>query len=234
MHDLEEIVRFVAKIHGDGLETASMTEIALGCGYKNATSTPFYRRMVSGRLFGLLAKSGAELTVRARDYFKPESLGDDRKALSDAILGIPAYADLVTKFNGKKMNVELVSNGFSRSLNLSDACGLTCARAFEASLKFAGLLGSDLTVSSQGAAPEKPISKVEEPPNPRKAKEEKAPEDTETQSHVLYLDKTKQRKFEVTAPIDITAAELSRAKGFLDFALLLDQEIPKKEESGTI
>jgi len=235
MFDLEEVIRFVTKIQDAGLETAPMTQIALGCGYKHATSTPFYRRMVSGRLFGLLTKSGAELTSRARDYLKPTTPGVDKKALSEAILSIQPYAIAVERFKGKKFNLDLIANGFNRDLNLTDECAAICARALESSLKFAGFLAADLTVSVEST-----VAVNAKQPDPEKLGRNEAnpkkevADDPETQTHTIYLDKTKQRKFEVTAPIDITAGELARAKGFLDFALIVDEDAPAKREEAAI
>src|SRR5438046_2798721 len=73
MVDLEEAVRLVTMIHENALETASMPDVAKGCGYSNPSSTPFYRRMVAARQFGLLSTGRPELTTRSRDYLKPES-----------------------------------------------------------------------------------------------------------------------------------------------------------------
>jgi len=238
MHDLEEVIRFITKIHEAGLETASMPEIAKGCGYGNATSTPFYRRILASRLFGFLAKTGAELTVRARDYLKPDSDGADQRALADAIFSIQPYSEIVDKFKGKKLNTELVANGLSKSFNLSDACAKNCAKVFESSLKFAGFLAADLTVAGEVAIITKPKSKTKEHLSEHEEEEKEADEEdlglnVKTQSHTIYLDKTKKRKFQVIAPIDITTAELKRAKGFLDFALIVDQPIPPIDEEET-
>jgi hypothetical protein len=234
MFDLEEVLRFVTKIHDLGLETASMPEIAKRCGYTAPTSTPFYRRMVASRHFGLLSKSGADLTVRVKDYLKPDSEGADKRALIEAILGIPRYAEIVQKHDGKKLNTELVANGLSKALTLTDACANICAKAFISSLKFAGLLAPDMIVSAgiseaagNGALPHKELGKEEK-------NEVVLAESTETQSHTIYLDKTKQRRFFVTAPIDISNAEIQRIKKWLDYALIVDvdKDNPTKEQEG--
>ena len=231
MFDLEEALGFVTKIHDMGLETASMPEIAKKFGYMSPSSTPFYRRMVASRHFGLLSKSRADLTVRVKDYLKPDSEGADKKALVDAILCFPKYGDIVQKHDGKKLNTELIANGFSESMGITDACAMICAKAFVSSLKFAGLLTTDMTVS---AGITEPI-KGSLPPKEREKgiKEEDVGETSETQSHTVYLDKTKQRKFVVTAPIDITSTELKRVNLFLEYALILDQEGSQKKEEGT-
>lgn len=233
MFDLEEVIRFVTKIHDLGLEAAPMPEIAKRCGYTTPTSTPFYRRMVASRHFGLLSKSGADLTVRIKDYLKPDSEGADRKALVDAILGVPRYAEIVQKHDGKKLNEELVANGFSKVLSLTDSCAKICAKAFISSLKFASLLTPDMTVSAGIAAIEKSAMAA---PKEREGKsvehEERTSGDSnDVQTHTLYLDKTKTKKFTVTAPLAVTALEIKRIQKWIEVTLLIDSEEPEQEGS---
>jgi hypothetical protein len=225
MVELEEAIRFVTKIHNTGLETASMPEIAKASGYKTPSSTPFYRRMVASRQFGLLSKSGADLTVRVKDYLKPDSEGADRRALVDAVLGIPPYAEIVQRHDGKKLNISLVANGLSKALDLTDSCALLCAKVFAASLKFAGLLASDMTVSlnASESQAQTPSSSQEIAPSKEGDKPEIG-ETLQTQGHTIYLDKSKTRKFTVNAPIDITSGEIERIKKWLDYALIVDAE----------
>ena len=231
MHDLGEIVAFIISIHEKGLETASMPDVAKGSGYRHPTSTPFYRKMTAGRLFGLLSKTGAELTPRARDYLKPDIDGARERALTEAINSVSAYADLLQKFNGKKLNSDLVANGLSKSLNLTDACATICGRAFEASLKFAGLLSADGTVSgfpraSAVAQAKQETCKVEDGEG-----EEEIADTNEIQKHTLYLDKTKAKKFTVTAPIAITSAEIKRIQKWIEVTLLI--ELDESNQGGS-
>ena len=230
MYDLGEIITFVTTIHEKGLETAAMPEVAKGCGYKHATSTPFYRRMVAGRLFGLLSKAGAELTPRAKDYLKPDVHGAEKKALVEAINSISHYAELLGKFDGKKLNAGLVANGLSKSLNLTDACAAICGKSFEASLKFAGLLSGDGTVSGAPALPVKDAGKkdAEKSDDNHEEEEEESEDSAKTQKHTLYLDKTKTKKFTVTAPLSITSAEIKRIQKWIEVALLIESDEPEQ------
>jgi hypothetical protein len=228
MFDLGEIMTFVTTIHEKGLETESMPEVAKGCGYKHATSTPFYRRMVAGRLFGLLSKTGAELTPRAKDVLKPDSDGAERRALIDSINSVAFYAEtLIQLSSGKRLVVDLIANRFSRSLNLTDPCAAICARAFEGSLKFAGLLAPDGTVlvtpivttkdtNRQGSTIEQDRDEEDE--------NQAVSESPQTQKHTLYLDKTKSKKFTVIAPLALSFGEIKRIQKWIEVTLLIESE----------
>lgn len=219
MFGLEEVIKFVTKIHESGLETASMSDVAKGCGYSNASSTPFYRRVVAARLFGLLSKTGPELSIRATNYLKPDLEDARPKALVEAVTGIPIYSDTVQKFRGKKLNVDLVANGFEKQLKLSAACAKICAKAFENSIRFAGLIDRDSLVQQTPSAPasEGGAPSLDSGIKTPQKKEEAA----EVQTHTIFLDTAKRRKFTVMAPLDITPAELKRIEGWLGFALLV-------------
>lgn len=219
MFDLGEIVDFVNKIRENALEAASMPEVAKGMGYAHPSSTPFYRRMVSGRLFGLLSSSKAELTHRARDYFQPDTDGASQRALVDAIMGIPIYAELVQRHSGKKLNTDLVRNGLAKTLSLTDGCANTCAAAFAASLKFAGFLLADGTVAAPNAEGLVPSRQ------PTAAKAEAVPEpDSEVQTQTLFLDRQKLRKFTVVAPLTVSQQEYQRICRWLEVTLIVEDQ----------
>src|ERR1700677_791488 len=74
MVDLETVLKLVSDIHGKALENATMDEVSKKMGYASATSSPFYRRVVAARLFGLLGQ-GASLTEASRDYIRPDDGG---------------------------------------------------------------------------------------------------------------------------------------------------------------
>jgi len=209
-------------IRDKAVETASMPGVAKALGYANATSSPFYRRMAAARLFGLL--SASSLTQRAMDYIKPHDEQMKARVIKEAVLGIPAYEALVTRYAGKKMNVELVANAIERDHNLSASCASLCARVFESSLRFAGMLSIDGTVEVMGV--------TETPPpehNPMAlatpAAEHAVPApDTnvpDLQQHTLYLDKTKIRTFTFTGPVEITAAEFERICQWLKVTMIV-------------
>jgi len=229
MIDLEEIVGFAKKIREEALETATMTEVAKKFGYKAATSSPMYRRMVAARLFGFLGKNGPALTARATDFLKPSADDARTKALTEAIKGIVPYSELISKLEGKKVNLELISNGFEKKLNISSVAAKICARVFEKSLRFAGFLGSDdIVLSKLGGAV--PALKGQDPDGDHEEEEhEDDDKNGEKQTHTLYLGTDKSRKFIVTAPLDVSQAELARINGWLKFTLLVDQpSVPAK------
>lgn len=218
MFDLEEVIQFVARIHGAGLETAKMPDVAVGCGYKHASSTPFYRRMVAGRLFGLLAQTGAELTMRARDYLEPTRDDARTRSLIEAVMAVPWYAEYVGKHVGKKWNPDLVGNEIGRAFTLTDACRRVCAKALESSLRFAGLLSTENTV----LAPSTVTGQPSPPPSGDENEDEEQSE--ETQKHTLFLDKQKKRKFTIIAPISVNGAELTRICKWLEVTMIVEPD----------
>lgn len=66
MVDLDPLLGFVDRIEGEGLQTLSQQDVAKRLGYANLTSTPFYRRVVAAKLFGLLdTTQGVNLGFKA-------------------------------------------------------------------------------------------------------------------------------------------------------------------------
>lgn len=225
MLELEEAVKLVVTIHEKALETAAMPDVAKGCGYANPTSTPFYRRIVAARLFKLLSAPKPELTKLALDYFKPETDDAKQNALTQAIMGIPAYAELVQRHIGKRLNTELVSNSLAKTFGLSDSCATQCARVFVGSLKFAGFIGIDGTVLlPSGVPPVQPTTNgapLAEPTKQKEAQEEETNEDS--QSHTLFLDSRRKRKIVIKAPLTVTKDELERVRAWLGFQLIVEE-----------
>jgi hypothetical protein len=220
MFDLQEAVTLVVNIHEKGLETAPMPQVAKGIGYASPSSTPFYRRFVAARLFGLLSATRAELTTRAKDYIRPESEDGKSRALIDAVMGVAPYAELVAKFQGKKLNVELVSNGLTRQFNLTDASAMICAKAFAASIRFAGLLSPDGIVVASGATPpEQP--KLGLPSEIQPTRNE--PTGVDMQQHTLFLDRDKTRKLVVSGPITISRGEYERICKWLEVVMIVEE-----------
>ena len=107
----------------DALETASMDTVEKMLGYAAATSSPFYYRMRAARLFGFLSSKSA-LSAKAKDYIKPHDEGMQAAILAEAILGIPAYAELVKIHYAKKLNVELLGHWIAKEQKLTDGCAL--------------------------------------------------------------------------------------------------------------
>lgn len=221
MFGLEEAITFVASIHDKALETVPMPEVARGMGYTHPSSTPFYRRITAARMFGLLSKSGAELTLRAKDYLKPDREEAKSAALRDAISGIQPYSDEVLKHGNKKLNTQFVANGFAKTFSLTDGCANTCAKAFESSLKFAGMLSSDGVVIPAGTPPTGQTAQVE---GALATKTPPAESSDDVQSHTLYLDKGKVKKFAITAPLEVSKQEFERIKKWLEAVLNVSDE----------
>jgi hypothetical protein len=235
MFDLDEALKLVADIHEKALETAAMPDVAKGCGYASPSSTPFYRRMVSARLFKLLSPQRAELTKLALDYLKPDTEDAKSKALIDAIMGIPTYAELVQNHQGKRINLEIVANGIARKHLLTKTGASLCARAFFSSIKTAGFLKPDSTIST-GATPqngENNDSGGQTPANPPL----NTPEDRSLPSllgtHTYTLPLANQRKVTINAPLDITANEISRLQAWAEVTLLVDWHV-KDAKTGTV
>ena len=235
MFDLEETLKLVTDIHEKALETAPMPEVAKGCGYASPSSTPFYRRLVAARLFRLLSSQRAELTKQALDYLKPDTEDAKSKALTDAILGIPTYNELIQSHHGKRVNLEIVANGFARKHFLTKAGASLCARAFVSSIKTAGFLNSDGTIGIKivdaaadigGGDPEKPtVPPADKPENPT------LPNPPGTHTHTLHL--ANQRNVTINAPLDITPNEISRFKAWAEVTLLVEwHEKDAKTDTG--
>jgi len=229
MVDLETAINFVAAIRDKAVETAPMPSVAQALNYAAATSTPFYRRITAARLFNLLSQKSA-LTQQAIDYIKSHVEGAKTAVLVNAILGIAPYFELVNRYAGRKLNTGLVANGLAKEFNLTDACALICAKAFESSLVFAGMIGPDgivLAVSSKqpeakngdGASTTGNQAREAPPPPP--------PAKAGTQEHTLFLDKEKSRSFTFTGPLEISGAEYARICKWLEFTMLIVDE--KKE-----
>lgn len=221
MFDLQEAVTLVVNIHEKGLETAPMPQVAKGIGYASPSSTPFYRRFVAARLFGLLSATRAELTTRAKDYIRPESEDGKGRALTDAIMGVTPYAELIAKFQGKKLNVELVANGLTRQFHLTDTCATICAKAFAASIRFAGLLSPDGIVVASGATPPPEPAKIGLPGEVQPAQNE--PTGVDMQQHTLFLDKDKTRKLIISGPITISRGEYERICKWLEVVMIVEE-----------
>ena len=223
MFDLEEAIKLVVTIHEKALETASMQDVAKGCGYANPTSTPFYRRIASARLFKLLSSPKPGLTKMALDYLKPETDDAKQNALTEAITGISAYDDLVQKHIGKRVSTELVSNGFAKAFALTDACATQCARVLISSLKFAKFISPDGTVVIPSGSSVKPLKPPPDSP-PHKDNENEFHDDSiEGQSQTLYLDSKRKRKITIKAPLTVTKDELERIRSWLGFQLIVEE-----------
>jgi hypothetical protein len=229
MIHIAEAINIVTTIHEKALETASLNEVAKGCGFANPTSTPFYRRIVAARLFKFLNSPKAELTKNALDYLKPDTDDAKQNALTQAIMGIKTYADIVNLHIGKKINLELITNKLEKdaALSITRACATICASVFAASLKFAGFISSDGTVEIPLGSGVKIASLP--PPPPKDPDGEELKGDADSQIQTLYLDSSRKRKITIKAPFTITKDELERTRAWLGFVLIVEETKPNNE-----
>jgi hypothetical protein len=222
MFDLATAIEFVTVIHEKALETAAMVEVAKGFGYSSVSSTPFYRKILAARMFGLLSTQGPELTKRALDYLKPDTEDAKSKALNDSIMGIAAYSELVQSHQGKRLNLDIVANGFMRKFPLTKSGAGLCSRVFVNSVRTAGFMTPDGTI---GAVTQSALNN-DSGDQPLVAPVANKPDTTApanlpgTHTHTLPL--ANQRKVTITAPLDITPNEISRLKAWAEVTLLVE------------
>jgi len=225
MIELRQVLSFVGDIHEKGLETTTLAVVAKQTGYAAPSSTPFYRRLVAARLFKLLSPQGAELTKLALDYLKPDSDEAKANALAEAMYSVPTYVEMMEKHVGKKLVFDMLMNGIARSYGLAESCAQICARTFIASVKFAGLLRGDDTLTR---GPEKRTNQV---PTNQAAAVMGSPlvvaspiqDGAELETYYLTLDARTKRRVVVQAPPAVTAQELKRVQEWLSFQLLVTE-----------
>src|SRR5947199_4570680 len=121
MVDLAAVLDFVGKIESDGLQTLTVHEVSKRMGFASATSTPFYRRTVAAKLFGLLdTTQGVNLTKLALDHFKPTDEDSKKQALATAVRNVLGYQGLVERFSGKRLPpLEILSNFIERQFGVT-------------------------------------------------------------------------------------------------------------------
>ncbi len=227
MYDIEEAIKLVITIHEKALETAALPDVAKGCGYANATSTPFYRRLAAARLFKFLNAPKSELTKTALDYLKPDTENAKQAALTQAIMGIKVYADIVTENIGKRLNTELIANKLEKNeaLSITKACAKVCAGVLAISLKFAGFISADGTVTLPVAnlSPASLEQKIAPPVKSKREISNDLEDDEESQIQTLYLDNKRIRKISIKAPFTVTKDELERIRAWLGFQLIVEE-----------
>jgi hypothetical protein len=221
MVDLDAVLAFVEKVEGQGLQTLSQQEVANRLSYSNPTSTPFYRRVVAAKLFGLLdTTQGVNLTRLALDYFKPTDEESKQQALLTAVRNVIGYQGIIERFSDKRLPpLDILKNFIEREFDLVPEAANACADIFVRSVTRAGLVKGDGTLSLD----------ISSPPMMRNASASRAfPQSDasviqntfaspseESESHYLTLDATRNRRVTVQAPPVITALELKRIQNWL-------------------
>src|SRR5213595_3730624 len=149
MVDLATVLDFVGKIESDGLQTLTVHEVAKRMGFASATSTPFYRRIVGAKLFGLLdTTQGVNLTKLALDYFKPTDDDSKAAALATGMKNVVAYQKILERYSGKRLpQVDILANLIEREFNLASDAAKVCGSVFVNSAHRAGLVRGDGTLS---------------------------------------------------------------------------------------
>src|SRR2546430_10604813 len=145
MVDLGVVLDFVGKIETDGLQTLTAQEVAKRMRFAASTSTPFYRRTVAAKLFGLLdTTQGVNLTKLALDYFKPTDDDSKAAALATAVKNVVAYQKRLERYSGKRLpQVDILGNLIEREFNLVSDTAKVCGGVFVNSAHRAGLVRGD-------------------------------------------------------------------------------------------
>jgi hypothetical protein len=239
MVDLGTVLDFVGKIESDGLQTLTVHEVAKRMGFASATSTPFYRRIVAAKLFGLLdTTQGVNLTKLALDYFKPTDDESKAAALATGMKNVDSYQKILERYSGKRLpQVDILANLIEREFNLASDAAKVCGTVFVNSAQRAGIVRGDGTLST--AIPER----VSASPAAEKANQgaqslfqpatASAGTPNDYESHFLTLDAKAQRRVILQAPPVITASELKRIQNWLavQFHVVesLDQRQPEQD-----
>jgi len=223
MIELRQVLSFVSDIHEKGLESTTLAVVAKQTGYAAPTSTPFYRRLAAARLFKLLSPQGAELSKLALDYLKPDSDEAKANALAQAMYSVPTYVELMEKHAGKKLIVDMLKNGIARSYGLAESCAQICANTFIASVKFAGLLGGDDTLTGAAAkrTSQTPTNQASAAMGSPLVLTSAIQDGVDLETYYLTLDAGTKRRVIVQAPPAVTAQELKRVQEWLSFQLLV-------------
>ncbi len=243
MVDLGAVLDFVGKIESDGLQTLTVHEVAKRMGFASATSTPFYRRIVAAKLFGLLdTTQGVNLTKLALDYFKPTDDESKAAALATAMKNVVAYQKILDRYSGKRLpQVDILANLIEREFNLISDAAKVCGSVFVSSAQRAGLVRGDGSLSI--AIPERGSSAAAAEKSTQPASRPSYTAGTATaalegyESHFLTLDAKTQRRVILQAPPVITVSELKRIQNWLavQFHVVdsLDESEPEQDVAET-
>ncbi|MGH9872661.1 MAG: hypothetical protein ACRD9S_09360 [Pyrinomonadaceae bacterium] len=220
MVDLDAVLVFLERVEGEGLQTLSQQDVAKRLGYANPTSTPFYRRIVAAKLFGLLdTTQGVNLTRLALDYFKPTDEQSKQQALVTSVRNVIGYQGIIERFSEKRLPpLDILKNSIEREFDLAPDAANACADIFVRSVNRAGLVKSDGTFSLNVSSPS-PHSAVSQKGFPQPVTT--PPRNTVTalsdehESHYLTLDASRNRRVTLQAPPIITASELKRIQNWL-------------------
>lgn len=232
MLDLTATLEFLQKVDEKGLQTLPQVEVAKQLGYSSQTSTPYYRRAVASKLFGLLnTNQGMVLTRLALDFFKPTDADSKQNALKAAVRNVVAYQKIIERYSEKRASVDILANLIEREYSLSRETARTCATAFLESVQTAGMIDNNGYISLV-VRPVIKVRQVEFPPadTPQTSTPTVPPlafnEALET--HFLTLDRKTGRKVIMQGPSVITGSELQRLQSWLAVQFEVVQSLEEK------
>ena len=234
MVELAAILDFVEKIEVEGLQTLPQQEVARRLNYAAQTSTPFYRRMVAAKLFGLVdTTQGVNLTKLALDYFKPTDEHAKAAALFTSVKNVVGYQTLIERYTGKRLPpVDILRNAFERGFNLASEAARVCAEAFSRSTEQAGMVQEGIlstSLATPGLGPTKEAKSLASGHAPTLGA--LPPNSEGSESHYLTLDAKHNRRVVIQAPPIVTRAELERIQNWLAVQLHV---VESSKEVGTI
>lgn len=221
MVDLGVVLEFVEKIEIEGLQTLTAQEVAKRTGYTTSTSTPFYRRLVGAKLFGLLdTAQGVNLTKLALDHFKPTDDESKSAALLTAVKNVVGYQKILERYTGKRLpQVDILTHLIEREFSLTSEAAKICASVFASSAQRAQLLQADGTLTTAPSEHSRPQTVLEaatvKTAAPSVSIGHFVPTTDNSESHYLTLDSKRGRRVMLQAPPVITASELKRIQNWL-------------------
>lgn len=235
MIELGAILDFVERIEVEGLQTLPQQEVARRLKYAAQTSTPFYRRMVAAKLFGLVdTTQGVNLTKLALDYFKPTDEHAKAAALLTSVRNVVGYQSLIERYIGKRLPpVDILRNAFERDFNLTAEAARICAEAFLRSTEQAGMVQDGMLSTSlapAGLVATKEAKSTASGHVPAFTTSPPSSEDNE--SHYLTLDAKHSRRVVIQAPPFVTRAELERIQNWLAVQLHVVENSKEAESIG--
>ena len=218
MIELGAILDFVERIEVEGLQTLPQQEVARRLKYAAQTSTPFYRRMVAAKLFGLVdTTQGVNLTKLALDYFKPTDEHAKAAALFTCVRNVVGYQNLIERYTEKRLPpLDILKNAFERDFSLTAEAAKICAEAFLRSTEQAGMVHEGMLSTSLAPAGLVATKGAKSTASGHVATLTPSPLSSEgNESHYLTLNAKHSRRVVIQAPPVVTRAELERIQNWL-------------------
>ncbi len=161
--DVVELCRF---LDARGLDGLSANDIGAALGYKNIRTSAVSSRLSAARQFGLLVlnESSYTLTPLAKAIVHPTDLAELPALYRQALVVSPLYADLLRRFDGKKMpDAAVLANLLYHHHEITSRAKESAADVFLESLRFAGAIDEEGIVRPGPNMSEAPPVVVERP-----------------------------------------------------------------------